>query len=67
MWDLIIGLIDDSRNFEAQAMLERAVRIWPDDKSLKVLHLDFEARFHIIVPALLIVLEFYDAWSWTLT
>jgi DNA-binding winged helix-turn-helix (wHTH) protein/TolB-like protein/Flp pilus assembly protein TadD len=42
--DLIRALIDDSRNSEAEAMLQRAVRIWPDDKGLKYLHLDYEAR-----------------------
>lgn len=43
--DLIKGLIDDSRDNEAQATLQRALRIWPDDNMLRVIHLDYEARF----------------------
>jgi DNA-binding winged helix-turn-helix (wHTH) protein/TolB-like protein len=42
--DLIKGLIDDSRDAEAQATLDRALRVWPDDKALKFIHLDYEAR-----------------------
>ena len=42
--DLIRALIDDSCNSEAEAMLQRAVRIWPEDEGLKYLHLDYEAR-----------------------
>jgi tetratricopeptide (TPR) repeat protein len=43
--DLIKGLIDDSRDNEAQATLHRALRIWPDDDMLRVVHLAYEARF----------------------
>lgn len=43
--DLIKGLIDDSRNSEVEDTLQRAVRVWPDDKMLKFIHLDYEARF----------------------
>ncbi len=43
--DLIKGLIDDSRDNEAQATLQRALRIWPDDNMIRVMHLDYEARF----------------------
>lgn len=42
--DLIKELIVESRNSEAEAALQRAVRIWPDDEGLKFLHLDYEAR-----------------------
>lgn len=43
--DLVNGLIDDSRDTEAQATLQRARRIWPDDNKLKIMQLDYEARF----------------------
>jgi tetratricopeptide (TPR) repeat protein len=42
--DLVIALIDDSRDAEAQATLARALRIWPDDNRLKIAHVDYEAR-----------------------
>jgi TolB-like protein/Tfp pilus assembly protein PilF len=42
--DLVIGLIDESRDAEAQATLARALRVWPDDNALKSIHLDYEAR-----------------------
>jgi DNA-binding winged helix-turn-helix (wHTH) protein/tetratricopeptide (TPR) repeat protein len=42
--DLVKTLIDDSRDGEAQALLQRALRIWPDDNQLKITHLDYEAR-----------------------
>jgi TolB-like protein len=42
--DLIKALIDQSRDAEAQATLDRALRVWPDDKGLKIIHLDYEAR-----------------------
>lgn len=42
--DLVGALIDQSRNTEAEAMLQRALRIWPDDKSLRFARLDYEAR-----------------------
>jgi tetratricopeptide (TPR) repeat protein len=53
--DLIGGLIDQSRNTEAQATLQRALRIWPDDKSLKFARLDYEARLGDPDKALAIV------------
>ena len=43
--DLITALVDDSRGAEGAAMLERALRIWPDDNHLRTIHLDYEARF----------------------
>jgi TolB-like protein/Tfp pilus assembly protein PilF len=42
--DLVIGLIDDTRDSEAQAKLQQARRIWPDDNTLKYIHLDYQAR-----------------------
>jgi tetratricopeptide (TPR) repeat protein len=47
--DLVAALIADSRNGEAQATLDRALRIWPDDASLKLTKLDYEA--HLGDPA----------------
>ncbi len=43
--DLITALIDNSRNTEAQATVERALRLWPDDNILRLIRLDYEARF----------------------
>lgn len=43
--DLINGLVDDGRDSEAQAELTRALRIWPDDNHLKIINLDYQARF----------------------
>ena len=42
--DLVIALIGQSRDAEAQATLARALRMWPDDNRLKSVHLDYEAR-----------------------
>jgi len=42
--DLVAALIADSRNEEAQATLDRALRIWPDDAGIKLTKLDYEAR-----------------------
>ena len=42
--DLVKTLIDDSRDAEANALLGRALRIWPDDNQLKIIHLNYEAR-----------------------
>jgi DNA-binding winged helix-turn-helix (wHTH) protein/TolB-like protein len=42
--DLVKTLIDDSRDAEAQALLQRALRIWPNDNQLRIIQLDYEAR-----------------------
>jgi DNA-binding winged helix-turn-helix (wHTH) protein/TolB-like protein len=42
--DLVKTLIDDSRDAEAKTLLGRALRIWPDDNQLKIIHLNYEAR-----------------------
>lgn len=42
--DLVLALLDESRGAEAQATLDRALRLWPDDKTLKTIHLDYEAK-----------------------
>jgi DNA-binding winged helix-turn-helix (wHTH) protein/TolB-like protein/Tfp pilus assembly protein PilF len=43
--DLVRGLINDSRDSEAQATLRRTLRIWPDDNTLKIINVDYQARF----------------------
>ncbi|MGN6057641.1 MAG: tetratricopeptide repeat protein, partial [Sphingomicrobium sp.] len=53
--DLVGALIDESRNTEAEATLQRALRIWPDDKSLRFARLDYEARLGDPDKALAIV------------
>lgn len=53
--DLINELINDSRNTEAQATLQRALRIWPDDNNLRIIRLDYEARFGSPASALAIL------------
>jgi tetratricopeptide (TPR) repeat protein len=42
--DLITALIDDGHLSEARATVQRAVRVWPDDKNLQVVNLDYESR-----------------------
>jgi DNA-binding winged helix-turn-helix (wHTH) protein/TolB-like protein len=53
--DLIRALIDDSRSSEAETLLQRAVRIWPDDEALKFLHLNYEARYGDPATALILL------------
>ena len=43
--DLIDGLIDDGSHNEANALLQRAIRLWPDDNMLKIIHCNYEVRF----------------------
>jgi tetratricopeptide (TPR) repeat protein len=43
--DLIIALIDNGRFAEASSTLQQALTIWPDDTSMRLRRLDYEARF----------------------
>lgn len=43
--DVIIALTDNLRGSEARSTLMRALQIWPDDNTLRLRRLDYEARF----------------------
>jgi hypothetical protein len=55
--DLFRGLLDDSRDTEARATLQRALLVWPDDNELRTAHLDYEARLGDPRAALAILVD----------